>query len=458
MHKWILFSLITATFSLVTTPRTWASSDHDHGTADMTIVVDSGGDLAIDYPVDERPTVRVAPAALPGVFSSTSPGFVPGEGDGVDEFELNVPTAIEVELVRTEGGVTYTQNSVTLSNPGDTVVIGQHTCQIDVDSICEGGGNDGSVCLGNGDCTLGGTCTGTCEPDSSELHTHGEFFLNLMTPDHHTFGEGSLTIRLNEGADTSNGYGSSQEFTLKVSNGHLPELELDPNDPASAKNADKCRKSVVKEVRGLISKQYQRMGKCLDAIFAAEELGKSEALAVKSCDVESPACDGGINGGNFCRKDSECPGASCAGNTKSLSANVRYLIEKSVAKLDKACDKAVAGSFAPLSESNVRTHIGMASCRTQELVGASYSNSIDEMVEVLSGCDENFCVAGPNKGAACAPDRCEGGANDGDPCAVDGDCPGGECDPADDCDAEAVEEAVIAAFPCLEMSQLEEED
>ena len=437
-----------------------ASEDHDHGAADITILVDSGGDLDMEYPSDARTTVRVAPSALPGLFSSTSPGFIPGEGDGVDEFELNAPTEIEVELVRTEGPVTYSQNSVTLTNPGDTVVIGQHSCAIDVDSICEGGSNDGTVCTVDGDCTGGGTCTGTCEPDSSELHDHGEFFLNLMTSDHNSFGEGSVTIRLNEGAGTSNGYGSSEELTLKVSNGYLPALELDPNDPDSAKNANKCRKSVAKEVRRVTSKQYQLIGKCLDAIYAAEELGKRASAAVRKCDVDIPTCSGGSNDGNFCSSRRDCPDGLCSGNTRSLAATLTKLVDKSVAKLDKACDKDNEGSYEPFSESGVRTHLGMASCRTQELAGATYNNSIDEMVEVLSACDEDdkLCVAGPNAGSSCEPTRCEDGANDGLACSEDADCPGGECHEADDCDAEAVEEAVIAVFPCLEMSQIEEED
>lgn len=428
----------------------------------MSIVstADGGGSLVLDYPADERPNIRVTPSGLPGIFSSTSPGFAPGEGDGIDEFELVVPTEVEVELVRSEGNVSFIYDAVTLSSPGDTVVIGEHSCQIDVDSVCEGGSNPGTVCTGNpAACTGGGACTGTCEPDSSGLHRHGEFFINLNTGDDNTFGEGTVTLRLREGAGSSIGYGDSEELTLTISNGFLPALEIDPNEPSAASAADKCRKAVAKETRSLVSKQHQLLARCLDAVFAAEELGKSEVNAAKACDPAVPTCSGGSNAGDACANDAGCPGGLCVGNTKSLAALSLGLMEKSVAKLDKACDKDNVGSFGPFSASNIRTHLGMAVCRTQELIGAAYDNSIEEMVEAGSTCDDDSktCVAGPNTGAACEPTRCEGGGNDGNACTTVADCPSGACEAADDCDAEAVEDAVRDAFACIEMSQLEEE-
>jgi len=443
-------TLITCVFGPVSAH---ASGGHGHGTgADLTVVVDGGGDLEIEYPFASRPTIRVTPDALPGLFSSTSPGFIPGEGDGVSEFELAVPTTLELELVRTDGDVSYFQNGDLISLPGETALIGTHSCQIDVDSICENGDNDGTVCSDDLDCTGGGTCTGVCEPDASNLHQHGEFFLSLMTPDHNTFAEGAITFRLNE--VSANGYGSSEEYTLKLSNGPLPALE--PADLDEAKAVHKCRQSVAKEVRSVGSKQYQLISKCLDAIFAAEELGKSEKSAVKACAIDSPECSGGSNDGNFCSASKDCPGGICVGNTKSLVANINKLTEKVVAKLDKACDKSTPGSFGPFTESNIRTHIGMVGCRTQELVGATYAESVAEMTEILGECHDGLCVAGPNSGGACEESRCDGGANDGLACGDDVDCPGGDCDAADDCDAEEVEEAIEAAFPCLKMTQAQE--
>lgn len=432
-----------------------ASGGHGHGDeADLTVVVDSGGDIEIEYPFATRPTIRVTPDALPGVFSSTSPGFIPGEGDSVDEFELAAPTTLELEIIHTEGPISYFQNGDLISLPGETAIIGTHSCQIDVDDVCEGGTNDGFACTDDTDCTGGGTCTGECEPDTSNLHQHGEFFLSLMTPDHNTFAEGSLTFRISETL-TANGYGSSEPVTLKVSNGPLPALEADDLD--EAKQGNQCRRALAKEVRGFGAKQYQLITKCLDAIFAAEALGRSERAALKACDIEAPACAGGANDGNFCASNKDCPNGTCEGNTKSLVANIGKLVEKSVVKLDKACERNVPGSFGPFTESNVRTHLGMVSCRTQELAGAAYAESLAEMTEFLSECHDNVCVAGPNKGNACAPQRCDGGLNDGLACEEDLDCPGGgECDEVDECDREEVEEAIEEAFPCLAMTQAAE--
>jgi hypothetical protein len=449
-----IIACLTATVSV-------AVAQHEHGAADLTIIADgpgAGATLEIEYPFDERNSIRVTPIDpinFPGIFSSTTPGFIPGEGDGASEFELAVPTEIEVELVGKRGDVSFTvAGNGTIATPGETVLIGTHSCQLDVDMVCENGTNDGTVCLNDGACTGGGTCTAICEPDSSGLHNHGEFIIDLMTPDSLTFGEGEITLQINEGS-TGVGYLSSEPVTLKVSNGPLPGLE--PANEDEAKTDNKCRKAVVTAVTSHIKKRYQLLGKCLDAIFAAEQLGKKEATAVARCDVDTPTCS---VAGTFCLKDDQCPmGEVCNGNTKSLVAAIRKDFNKQIEKLDKACDKNTPGAFGPFTSSNIHTHLGMAGCRTEELAGATYNGSVDEMVEVLSACDgeSKVCVAGLNAGLGCEPMRCDdASSNPGLACSEDVQCPGGSCAEADDCDAEAVEEEVIAAFPCLKMSQIEE--
>jgi hypothetical protein len=449
-----IITCLTATVSI-------AAAQHEHGAADLTIIADGpggGATLEIEYPFDERDRVRVTPVDpinFPGLFSSTSPGFIPGEGDGVSEFELTVPTEIEVELVDKRGDVSFTiPGNGTITNPGETVVVGTHSCQLDVDMVCENGTNDGTVCLNDGACMGGGTCTAICEPDTSALHSHGEFIIDLMTPDSLTFGEGEITFQINEGS-TAVGYLSSEPMTLKVSNGPLPGLEPANEDEAKADN--KCRKAVVNAATSHIKKRYQLIGKCLDAVFGAEHLGKKEATAAQKCDVDTPTCS---VAGTFCLNDDDCPGGEvCQGNTKSLVAYILKDRNKQIEKLDKACDKDTPGSFAPFTESNIHTHLGMAACRTEELAGATYNNSVDEMVEVLSACDEDdkICLAGPNAGLGCEPTRCDAASSSpGLACTDDVQCPGGACAAADDCDAEAVEEEVVAAFPCLKMSQIQE--
>jgi hypothetical protein len=432
------FGIITTIIAYLTATAAVAIAQHEHGAADLTLIADgpgAGATLEIEYPFEERDRVRVTPVDplnFPGLFSSTSPGFIPGEGDGVSEFELAVPTEVEVELVGKRGDVTLTvAGNGTISNPGETVVVGTHSCQLDVDMVCENGTNDGTVCLNDGACTGGGTCTAICEPDTSALHTHGEFIIDLMTPDSLTFGEGEITFQINEGS-TGVGYLSSDPVTLKISNGPLPPLE--PGDEAEAKTDNKCRKAAAKAVSAHFKKTYHLIGKCLDAVFAAEQLGKSESTAVKACDVDG-------------------------GNDKSLVSKIAADFDKQIETLDKACDKDTGGSFGPFTASNVNTHLGMAACRSQEMAAATYNNSVDEIVEVLSHCDEDelVCVAGPNAGLGCQPTRCDDeSSNPGLACTDDLQCPGGTCAEADDCDAEAIEEEVVAALPCLKMSQVEE--
>jgi hypothetical protein len=427
-----IIACLTATVSV-------AAAQHEHGAADLTIIADgpgAGAALEIEYPFDERNTIRVTPVDpvnFPGIFSSTTPGFIPGEGDGVTEFELTVPTEIEVELVDKRGDVSFTiAGNGTIDDPGETVVVGTHSCQLDVDMVCENGTNDGTVCLNDGACTGGGTCTAICEPDASELHKHGEFQIDLMTPNSNTFGEGEITFRLNEGSGSSVGYLSSEPVTLKISNGPLPGL--DPANEDEAKASNKCRKAAAKSVTSHSKKTYQLIGKCLDAVFAAEQLGKSESTAVKACDVDTT-------------------------NDKSLASKIAADLGKQIEKLDKACDKDTVDSFGPFTASNLNTHLGMAACRSQELAGATYNNAVDEMVEVLSACDadDKVCVAGPNEGLSCEPTRCDAASsNPGVACTDDIQCPGGACAAADDCDAEAVEGEVVAALPCLKMSQIDE--
>lgn len=433
MHKILDSIAITCLIAVTVLP---ARGQHGHGAADLVIVADgpgTGAQLEIGYPIDMRTAVRVTPVDpvnFPGLFSATTPGFVPGQGNNVDEHELAVPTEIEVELVARRGAVSFTvPGNGTIASPGEAVVLGTHSCRIDTDMICENGSNDGTVCASDFDCTGGGTCTAICEPESSFLHRHGEFVIDLMTADSHTFGEGEITFRIREGTGTGVGYTPSDPMTLRISNGLLPALE--PASEAEASASHKCRRAVAKALLAHSKKTHQLLGKCLDAIFAAEELGKSQSVPVKACDVD-------------------------ASSDTSLKARLAADLAKRITSLDKVCDKGNDGSFAPFTASNLHTYLGMGACRSQELVGATYNNATAEMVEVLSTCDDNLCVAGPNKGLSCQPLRCsDTSSNPGLPCNDDFQCPGGACTEADDCDVKGIEEQIAAALPCLKMSQVE---
>jgi hypothetical protein len=76
----------------------------------------------------------------------------------------------------------------------------------------------------------------------------------------------------------------------------------------------------------------------------------------------------------------------------------------------------------------INNHLGMAVCRTQELIAAAYPESHEHLAEHFSG--------------ACVANVCDGGVHAGDACVEDEDC--------------SAEEDVEDALPCLKMSQAAE--
>jgi hypothetical protein len=362
-----IFASIALTSAIASAGGT-AFAQHDHGQADMLVGSDipGGGRLLIEYPFDERPVVRVTKnSGFPGLFDATSPGFVPADEPGEIE-QLANPTTVELEVTGIDANVRLQVGGTSLANAGESAVIGTHDCDIGTPGPCEEGG------------------------DGSGLHRHPLFQLFLSTLDDE-FAEGRVSFRLK---DQDAAYADSEIVTFRLSNGFLPALD----DPEKTDLA--CRTAVSKEIEKLHRSIYREMAKCLERIAAAEHLGGSETAALKACRIGE--------------------------DSKSLSGRLSAARRRAFEKIEKTCGSLAAGS-APFTDSAVHTHLGMASCRAQELVGATYNGSRDEIVELLSGrCNGGFCNDGQNSGVACNTD--------------------------DDC---SVEEIVAEAFPCLVMSQVE---
>lgn len=344
-----------------------AVAQHAHEDLIIGSTASGGGNITLEYPLDERPVVAVSDnGVFPGLFDATDPGFMPAVDEPPDIFSLNLGTTVSLELTDIDPNIAVKVNATTLDTVGDLAVIATHD---------------------------------NADPELSSLHLHPTFQLGILA-DANTFGEGRFSFRFK-----GSGYGDSAVYTLKVSNGYLPPLDAlaDPLATGDAKKrAVNCQKTVAKETRKFWAKKHGLMSKCFDAVLTVEGLGKSAESAAAACALNP-------------------------GDPKSLAGKIAAVQAKTLAGIAKKCGP-LSTSSTPFTDSAVRTHIGMASCRVEELIAATYNNSVEHLGEILGGeCPAGTCVGGPNNGAACADEH---------ECSAEGD--------------------VIAAFGCLKMAQAAE--
>ncbi len=281
-----------------------ASAQHAHDSHNIEVGsdADGSGSLVMDWDFDAKPIARVVDAGFAGLFTGDVPGFgEAADGDGI--FQLEIGTQVEVEVLSIDTGLSLDVEGTLLDEAGDVAVIG------------------------------------TTTPD---LHAHPDYQLFLSGADANTFGEGRVTFRVREGS-SSFGYGTSETRTLTVSNGYLPVLEA-PSEEELA-----CQKAVAKIGTGYAKKVDAYLVKCFDKLFAAEFNGKSEAAALKACDLD-------------------------ANNSKGLVGYLAAVKTKAVEGIAKKCGP-LSGTSVPYTESMIHAHLGMTSCRIQELVGARYNGA-----------------------------------------------------------------------------------
>ncbi len=406
-----------------------AQHGHDDGHVDMLVGGDSAGvgSLLIDYPFGERPVVRVSDSGAPeGLFTAVDPGFDRAE-DEIDEgvYELPSGTEISLEVVALDETIQLTMDNgvdplVILDDPGDDAVIGQISdgeCDLEaVEGVCDVGGTGlctvgkvGDSCDDDEECDQGQCVAGdigaNCDEDyecstlSPDIHNHPEFQLLLLAePDEFAEGDVLFKVTNTDGA----GYDESDIYKLTLSNGHLPHAEFeDAADDKEKKDRAKCLSTIGKEVRKLTADHYKRLTQCMDAAVAAEELGGKEDKVDQRCSLNS--------------------------SDKGVVGRLEDKTTKAIAKIDKKCGPLSASS-EPFTARQINNHLGMAVCRTQELVGGLYNGSLGMLEEHFSGeCDEGVT------------DLCIGGINNGMACTDDEDC--------------SAEEDLEEAMPCLKMSQ-----
>jgi len=188
------------------------------------------------------------------------------------------------------------------------------------------------------------------------LHNHATFELTAPALDNKEFAEGRVSFRVREGASVL-GYTPSDVRTLRVSNGYLPPLEAALTEDEN-KAQLKCQDAVAKAVRSFNAKTYQLLSKCVDATLAHTLLAKSAASALKACNLDDA-------------------------DDKSLVGYIAKAKQKAVDGIAKKCG-ALSTTSVPYTESQVHTHLGLARCRAEELLGATYNQAADQVGDVLA--------------------------------------------------------------------------
>lgn len=237
------------------------------------------------------------------------------------------------------------------------------------------------------------------DPELSGLHTHPQFLLSLVGTPTGEFAEGEFSFRV---YDQASAYGDSAIHKLKLSNGYLPAIEAPTGDSIG------CREAVAKGVRKLVADSYKRVAACLDEALIAVALAQPEA-ALEDCGLD-PAAKG------------------------SLASRLDAAHAKALSSAGKACGE-LSDASTPFTLGAVSAHLGMASCRAQELASATYGEGRGALEAVLeAGGGDGTCVAS----------TCDGGVLAGASCGGDEDC--------------SMEGAIEAALPCLKAAAVHHEE
>lgn len=295
-----------------------AGSAHAHGTAEMILgsTADSAGDLALDFEF-ESVVVRVPFTTTLGpvsLYSDIIPAIEPIAADDatIPLYVLDASTQVTMEIVAIDETVSVKVGPTTLASVGDTSVVG--TMPIP--------------------------------------HTHPTYQLALETPEGE-FGEGRVSFKLTASGPTS--YGESAIYTLRISNGPLPVIAYDTGSEDKA--SEKCLSATSKAVAKFVATEQKVLAKCLDK---AEVLRARQALTVPP--------------GNLASAESAAEKACAdAGGSGPDSATMIGRIEAARGKAFSAIQAACGASGSnDLSDDDITAHLGLAACRAEELVSATY--------------------------------------------------------------------------------------
>lgn len=321
-----LISASLAAFGVASEVR--ADEEDHHGHNDLEIGSDAAGSGALVAEFNFESVVRTDYSNTVGViklYSSETPGWGGAEDEAPELYQLNAGTQVDLTIVAISEGLSLQIGASSLTAPGDTGTLG--------------------------------TTDGTAGEDGA-LHGHGNFQLTV-DDDALTVGgfhDGQISFVLEDPADA---YSPSDVYTFTVTNGYL-YMEESSDDGA------KCQKTIGSATGRLIGQNYKALAKCLDSI---------QEWKAEVGDIEDAATPAKV--GRLCSTDAD----------RGLVAKTTSNFDKAVAKSVKKCIGQL-GADETAATNAIGPNIGLAWCRTQEMIGASYSSALEDLAHVLFDEDE----------------------------------------------------------------------
>ncbi len=281
-----------------------------HGGAGLVIgsTADGGGALRVDFDFTNVVPVSFS-ASLGGtsIYTAGTPSFNALTTDKATAFVLDDETALSLEITALDPGATGVKvNGTVLDAVGESAVLG------------------------------------TFDADAGAFHAHPEWQLLLALPAG-AHGERTIGFRL---TTTASGYAASDSYTLRLSNGHLPPLDLD--EVAYDASAVTCQKTIAAATRAFAAAKHQRLGRCLDKLGVAAARHAAGLDDAKAKSAAASLCGAG------------------------LLAKIAAARDKAAAQIDKKCGAAAAAELTTLE---ARAHLGYVACEVDRLIAASYAGT-----------------------------------------------------------------------------------
>ena len=306
----------------------WANEEEHHGHGDIELGSSAlnGGQLLTEYNFERVLRTDFAnQIGAVSLYGSTTPGIGAAEDEAPELYELQTGTTVEFAIVDIDAGLSIQIGATTLSAAGDSATLGTY------DGVP---GDDGA------------------------LHAHPDYQIALDTNASTIggFGEGQIDFVFEDANGT---YQASDIYTFAVTNGYLAPVET------ATKTSAKCQQMVSKNVGKLIASTHKALAGCLDAVQSWRASGGDP-------ETEAP---------------SKRVSKACADPKKGIVAQTAASLQ---AATSKAVDKCVGtfGSDTAATEAALSPHMGMAVCRTQELIGATYSSALEDIAVIVFADDE----------------------------------------------------------------------